>query len=129
VLEQAAARDLPMLCANPDLVIVRGGQQIICAGLLAEHYRQMGGRVRLVGKPDPAVYAPVIETLGMPPSRICAVGDSLATDIRGATNASVASVWILGGIHSHLLDDPEEVVREAGRAGLAPVAALPAFVW
>ena len=60
-LTQAAARGLPMLCANPDLEVVRGGKRIICAGLLAERYQAMGGAVVSVGKPDGLVYQRVFQ--------------------------------------------------------------------
>ena len=126
-LEEAIARDLPMLCANPDLVIVRGGERIICAGLLAQMYAALGGRVKLVGKPDPMVYVPVVEALGV--ERICAVGDALATDIAGATAAGLPSVWVLGGIHQALLADPPSIEAASVAAGLTPIAALKSFIW
>ena len=129
ILEQAAALRLPMVCANPDLEIVRGGQRIICAGLLARIYAGLGGAVRLVGKPDPAIYAPVIARLATTPSRTCAIGDALATDIAGATAAGLSSIWVLGGIHHHLVGDPKASEAEAETAGLAPIATLPSFTW
>ena len=118
-----------MVCANPDLEIVRGGQRIICAGLLARIYAGLGGAVRLVGKPDPAIYAPVIARLATTPSRTCAIGDALATDIAGATAAGLSSIWVLGGIHHHLVGDPKASEAEAETAGLAPIATLPSFTW
>ena len=127
LLEEARALDLPMLCANPDLVIVRGGEHIICAGLLARTYASLGGRVKLIGKPDPVVYGPVVEALGG--GRVCAVGDALATDIAGAKAAGLPSVWVLGGIHQHLVSDREAAENEAKAAGLSPDAALPHFHW
>jgi HAD superfamily hydrolase (TIGR01459 family) len=129
LLEEAAGLRLPMVCANPDLEIVRGGERIICAGLLARIYAGLGGAVRLVGKPDPAIYGPVISRLDVPPERICAIGDALATDIAGATSAGLASIWILGGIHHHLVGDPYASEAEAETAGLAPIATLPSFTW
>ena len=57
VLQAARARDLPMVCANADLVVVHRGRRVICAGALAERYEALGGRVRWHGKPFPSVYA------------------------------------------------------------------------
>ncbi len=129
LLEQAYRLSLPMLCANPDLEIVRGGQRIICAGLLAREFAAMGGKVKLVGKPDPAVYRPIMKFLDLPKSRVCAIGDALATDIAGAAGAGLDSIWVLGGIHHELLRNPAGAKQAASAAGLTPIAWLPSFVW
>ncbi len=130
-LRRCAARGLPMLCANPDLEVVRGGVRILCAGWLARAYRdEMGGDVRQIGKPDPAIYQPVQAMLGVPRQRILAVGDSLATDIAGARAAGIDSLWVLGGIHgAALAADPGLLARELQATGLSPVATIDRFVW
>ena len=129
-LRACLAAGLPMLCANPDLDVIRGGQRVICAGLLTQRYEAMGGAARWVGKPDPAVYGPVLEMLGVERARLLAVGDSLRTDIAGAAAVGIESCWVLGGIHAaELQGDPAAPGRAAQQAGLAPVASLPAFVW
>ena len=70
ILRECAARGLPMICANPDLEVIRGGVRVLCAGTLAQRYAEMGGDVRSLGKPDPLIYAPVIAMLGAgPPAR------------------------------------------------------------
>ena len=125
VLLACAARGLKMICANPDLEIIRDGVRLLCAGVLAQHYAALGGDVRSLGKPDPAIYLPVVERLGLPRTRILAVGDGLRTDIAGAHAAGIASCWVLGGIHSHE-SDPHAT---AHAAGLAPVATIPSFIW
>ena len=129
-LRQAAALGLKMVCANPDLVIVRGGQRVICAGLLAQEYQRMGGEVRQVGKPDPAIYEPVRRMLGLPDARVLAVGDALATDIAGAAAAGFDSCWVLGGIHAEDVGGDRAVAEaQAAAAGLHPVATVPGFTW
>lgn len=127
---------LPMVCANPDLEVIRGGVRVICAGALACAYAGMGGEVRSLGKPDPAIYATVLAMLGLPRDRVIAVGDALRTDIAGAAAAGIASAWVLGGIHAEELgleegELPPPGVAEARAAaeGLAPEALLPAFRW
>ena len=129
-LRDCAARRLPMVCANPDLEVVRGGRRLICAGLLARRYAELGGEVRAIGKPHPEIYGPVRRMLGAPDRRILAVGDSLATDIAGASAAGLDGCWVLGGIHGELLGgDTALAEAEARAAGLAPVATVPGFVW
>jgi HAD superfamily hydrolase (TIGR01459 family) len=127
VLHACRAAGLPMLCANPDLTVIRNGQPIICAGALAERYAQAGGDVRAIGKPDPHIYTGVLSILGIAPARIAAIGDSLRTDIAGAAAMGLDAVWILGGIHAH--EDPAAAAAEAARHGLNPFAALPRFTW
>lgn len=110
VLKAARKRDLPMVCANPDLVVMRGGVREICAGSIAADYEAMGGRVRYHGKPHPAVYRRCFELLApVEPSRILAVGDSLRTDVAGANRAGIASVFVTDGIHEEELagSDPD----------------------
>ncbi len=73
------------------------------------------------GKPDPAIYTPTLALLGTARERTLALGDSLRTDIAGAKAAGIDACWVLSGIHT----DP----AQATALGLAPVAAIPAFIW
>ena len=130
ILQDCAAHRLPMICANPDLEVIRGGRRVICAGALSLRYEALGGDVRWVGKPDPAIYAPVLGMLGVPAASALAVGDSLRTDIAGAASAGLASVWILGGIHAReLAQDPQAARLAAAASRLSPVAFMPTFAW
>lgn len=137
LLQRCRAGNLPMVCANPDLEVIRGGVRVICAGALAQAYAAMGGEVKSLGKPDPAIYPGVFAMLGIADrQRILAVGDALRTDIAGATAAGIDGAWVIGGIHAEELGavngtlPPAEVLERAAAAqGLAPVAAVPAFVW
>lgn len=130
LLAECRAADLPMLCANPDLEVIRGGARVICAGALTQHYEALGGTARWIGKPDPAIYAPVLSMLGTPKHRVLAVGDALRTDIAGAAAAGVASCWVLGGIHgAELGGDPARIAAAAASAGLSPRAVVPEFSW
>jgi len=124
-LRQAAGAGLPMLCANPDLEVLRAGKRIICAGLLAERYRNMGGRVVSVGKPDPRIYGPVLAQIKAPRERILAVGDSLRTDMAGARAVGIDHAWVLGGVHK----DDADPAAAAHAAGLSPNFIMRRFVW
>lgn len=126
VLQVGLDKGIAMLCANPDLEVIRDGKRIICAGLLAAWYVERGGKVVMRGKPDAAIYAPTIAMLGVPRDRVLAVGDSLRTDIAGAKAAGIDSCWVLSGIHALHAD---EAPAEAARAGLAPVTILAGFTW
>ena len=92
-------RNLPMVCANPDLVVQRGLQKEICAGAVAEAYEQRGGHVLWFGKPHGAVYEAVYASCGLEPSQLLAVGDSFKTDIRGANAQNMDVLYVNTGIH------------------------------
>ena len=136
-LEEVRARGLPMICANPDLVVRRGEILEICAGAIAARYAELGGEVHYHGKPQAAIYRTCLGLLdGVDPRRILAVGDSIRTDILGAQRAGLRSVFVLSGIHSEvLLPDPGGPVDMAGLAGLCsekgawPLGALITFAW
>jgi HAD superfamily hydrolase (TIGR01459 family) len=134
-----AARDMLMVCANPDLVVARGNQLILCAGALAQRYQEFGGRVQVAGKPHPPMYeaalADLAERFGEAPalSSILAIGDGVDTDIRGAFNRDLDTLFITGGIHGTDLDSgrpPREAVgRFLEARGLAARAFMPSLAW
>ncbi len=137
VLRNCVRHRLPMICANPDLEVIRGGVRILCAGALAARYDELGGDVRSLGKPDPAIYWSALTALGLAPERVLAVGDSLRTDIAGATGVGLASCWVLGGLHGadlrSGLDGEFDIARAetaVAVAGLStPVASVDRFAW
>lgn len=137
VLTAGRAAGLPMVCANPDLEVIRDGARELCAGALAQRYEALGGTVLYVGKPYPAVYRTCLSQLGaMASSRILAVGDSLRTDVAGAAGVGLDSLLVLGGIHAEELAgadgphaDPARLAKACAEAGRWPTYAIPAFTW
>jgi HAD superfamily hydrolase (TIGR01459 family) len=99
-LEIGLLNNLPMICANPDMVVNIGNVQKKCAGTYAKLYEDNGGHVTYYGKPYAPIYEMAWKKLGKPAkNRICAVGDSLHTDIQGAQNFAIDSIFNLVGIH------------------------------
>lgn len=130
ILAACRAAGLPMICGNPDLEVIRDGVRVLCAGSLALRYEAMGGDVRSLGKPDPAIYQPVFQMLDLPPACVLAVGDSLRTDIAGAAAVAVAACWVLGGLHGEALAGDTSRARAAAvEAGLDPLVAIASFGW
>jgi HAD superfamily hydrolase (TIGR01459 family) len=135
----AAARDLAMVCVNPDLVIHRqGGVTAPCAGWLAQRYREVyDGRVLYHGKPDPAIFRRAARALGQAKNaRILVVGDGLATDIEGATAAGYESLFVTRGIHAEELGiapgaepAPARLAEVCARHGQWPTAAIATLRW
>jgi HAD superfamily hydrolase (TIGR01459 family) len=124
------ARKLTMLCANPDRVVQRGGKLVYCAGSLAEAYEKIGGKVVYYGKPHLPIYAHVRAVAGGAPKAL-AIGDGLATDIRGANAAGIDALFIADGIHGE--DVSEFTEAQIGKlfagAGVHAKAAMRALVW
>ncbi len=104
-LAEAAALNLPMICANPDKVVHFGDRLIYCAGALAQNYAALGQKVIYTGKPNPPIYQLSYERLSdllqspVDKSRILAIGDGLPTDILGAAREGLDCLFITGGIH------------------------------
>lgn len=99
----AKQKGLKLLCANPDLVVDRGGVREYCAGALAALYTEMGGEVVYVGKPFPAIYDLARRRLdavkiGITDSRILCIGDGIKTDIKGAMGEDLDALFISGGL-------------------------------
>ena len=101
----AAARDLEMICANPDRVVQRGDRLIYCGGALADLYESLGGRVTMAGKPFGPIYDLAVDAAealrGGPVdrSRILCIGDGVVTDVMGANRQGLDCLFIAQGIH------------------------------
>jgi HAD superfamily hydrolase (TIGR01459 family) len=103
---QARARQLPLICANPDIVVERGDRLIYCAGAIAELYRELGGDAIFYGKPHRPIYeramALATERRGQatPLDRVLAIGDSVRTDLAGAHGFGIDCLFVTRGIHA-----------------------------
>ena len=137
LLQAAKRRGLPMVCANPDLVVMHGGRPTLCAGALAQYYEEIGGIVRWHGKPYRSVYDSCLERLQIEDtSRILAIGDSLRTDIAGADGAGLDSLLIAGGIHAaefgggvNQAIDLELVTAGIEKSGCRPIGVARGLTW
>jgi len=115
ILHAALTRKLPMICANPDIIVERGHKMIYCAGAVAELYRTLGGEVTFYGKPHAPAYerafALVAEHRGqpVPRERMLAIGDSVRTDLAGANGAGLPCVFITRGIHAAEFAELQEI--------------------
>ncbi|HEY6633453.1 MAG TPA: TIGR01459 family HAD-type hydrolase [Rhizobiaceae bacterium] len=136
MLRRLRARNLPMVCANPDIVVERGDRVVWCGGALARDYGLLGGRTLVAGKPHPPIYAAAMkaasEVLGREVRReeALAVGDGMLTDIKGAADNGIDALYVSGGIHARDYghpDDPEPAKLQAflDKHGFAPVATMP----
>ncbi|MEJ0059954.1 MAG: TIGR01459 family HAD-type hydrolase [Terricaulis sp.] len=109
ILQQARARDLELLCANPDIVVRVGDRLVWCAGAIARDYEAIGGRVVMSGKPFAPIYALAYRELadraGKPidKARMLAIGDGIGTDLKGAQAQGLDCLFIATGMHGEAL--------------------------
>lgn len=136
-LTEGVARDLPMICANPDLSVMHMGRREICAGAIAEEYERRGGVVRRHGKPRPEIYQDCFAMLdGTPPARVLAIGDGLKTDVAGANAVGIDSLFIAQGVHAEELGitpgdtpDSQRLASLAMHLRVAPTYSCARFAW
>ena len=70
---EAVTRDLPMICANPDLTMITAAGLAAGPGRIADLYEALGGDVTYVGKPHAPIYEECLALLGQPdPRRVLA---------------------------------------------------------
>jgi HAD superfamily hydrolase (TIGR01459 family) len=135
LLARLRARNLPFICANPDLMVERGERIVWCAGALARDYAQLGGRTLIAGKPFAPIYAAALkaasEVLGreMRREEALAVGDGMLTDIKGASDNGIDVLYVSGGVHARDYGHPDEPEPEKLQAflerhGYHPVATM-----
>ncbi|TYZ54825.1 hypothetical protein PybrP1_004224 [[Pythium] brassicae (nom. inval.)] len=104
-LQRGRARDLLMLCTNPDLVAVIKDDRIAhMGGTIAKLYEEMGGRVEYFGKPRKEHFQLCLDMAGATDrARVVHIGDSLHHDVQGAANTGIDSIFIAGGVHAREL--------------------------
>lgn len=136
MLRRLRARDLPFICANPDIVVEKGDRLIWCAGALARDYAQLGGRTQIAGKPHRPIYVAALdaaaEALGRPVAAkdALAIGDGVLTDVKGAEQNGIDVLYVTGGIHAReygetIEPDPALLAAFLEKHGHHPVAVIP----
>ncbi len=136
LLQRLRSRNLPMICANPDIVVERGHELAWCAGALARDYGLLGGRTQIAGKPHRPIYeaalaaASEVAGLEIARSEALAIGDGMLTDVKGAVDNDVDVLYVSAGIHareygpSHT-PDIEQLGRFLAKHGADPVGVIP----
>ncbi|NBU29371.1 MAG: TIGR01459 family HAD-type hydrolase, partial [Caulobacteraceae bacterium] len=140
-LTRAAARRMPLICANPDRVVQRGDRLIYCGGALADLYAELGGEVLMAGKPFTPIYdlslAQGEALLGRPldRARVLCIGDGVITDVKGAEDHGLDCLFIAKGIHGEKALGPDgrlDAGRVAGllkEEGVTAAHAMADLVW
>ena len=126
-LLQCKINGLPMLCANPDVIVDFGDKRLYCAGALAEAYAAMGGTVHYFGKPHPPIYDLARRRLsaltGRNETTILTIGDGITTDVQGGMAEDLDTLFVTGGIAATAFGpdpaNPDAALLETWLAGHA----------
>ena len=130
LLKIALDKKMPMVCPNPDLIISVAGKTHICAGAIAEFYKEMGGVVHYHGKPYPSTYERFLGYFeGISRKKLLMIGDSFRTDIRGANEQGFDSIFIQSGIHAADFAAGKTVEELASQFGVSPTYILDHLRW
>lgn len=114
-LSRVISAGKPVICANPDLDGFFATKWVFGPGTPCKIFEQHGLRVVYYGKPYPEIYFDAMQKLGdVNPDRTLMVGDTLHTDILGATRAGIKScLTLFGGVSEHdLLLDNKKITEE-----------------
>ncbi len=134
LLARAKARDLELICANPDIVVRVGDRLVWCAGAIARDYAALGGRVVMAGKPHAPIYdlafAKLAQLLDRPidRARVLCIGDGVGTDVKGANAQGLDVAFIASGMHGEALMTDGALDPDKARAALAAEHATATFV-
>lgn len=117
----AKTMGLPMLCANPDIVVDMGDKRLYCAGALAQAYEEMGGTALYFGKPHPPIYdlarRRLGEVIGLSDPQILCIGDGIGTDVQGGMAEGLDTLFITGGLEAERfgadVENPDPVAVNA----------------
>jgi HAD superfamily hydrolase (TIGR01459 family) len=140
LIERMRGRALPMICANPDVVVERGNELVYCAGAIADLYAAAGGEVIYAGKPYRPIYEQAMSMAlaargrTADHERVLAIGDSVRTDLKGAAAFGIDCLFVTAGIHAEELGGREtpDVSALSGifaAAGVAPKAVMQRLAW
>ena len=92
-----------LICTNPDLTVHRGAKEEYCAGSIAKIFESLGGSVVYFGKPYKEIYNMCFNKK----EKVLAIGDNLRTDIQGANNLNIDSIFISNGVHRNEFENED----------------------
>lgn len=103
-LQEAMQHGVPMLCINPDKIVMNGSNKRTCQGYYASYYEGLEQKVYYYGKPHPEIFRYVLEKYNLDRKKTLMIGDSLSTDVAGAESIGIDSLFLLCGIHKDEVD-------------------------
>ena len=114
-----------LICTNPDLTVHRGDVEEYCAGSIANLFKSIGGEVVYFGKPYKEIYKMCFED----GEKTIAIGDNLNTDIRGANNMHIDSIFISNGVHRAEFKNENELLALSSKYKVKASYYQPQLIW
>ena len=114
-----------LVCTNPDLIVHRGEVTEYCAGTIAKLFESIGGESIYFGKPYREIYTMCFTSS----EKTIAIGDNLNTDIRGANNMNIDSIFISDGIHRSEFKNESELKIIASKYKVEPSYFQQQLIW
>tara|TARA_B110001452_G_scaffold93496_1_gene77196 strand:+ start:168 stop:974 length:807 start_codon:yes stop_codon:yes gene_type:complete len=114
-----------LICTNPDLIVHRGNTVEYCAGTIAQIFETLGGQVVYFGKPYKEIYNMCFNVN----EKVIAIGDNLNTDIKGANNMNIDSIFISNGVHRSEFKQENELNHLFEKYQTKPTYHQPELVW
>lgn len=135
LLEPHAQAGKPLVCANPDKAVNIAGRSQPCAGAIAAEYARLGGPVVWLGKPEKIVHQKCLALISgkkgknVSPHNILAIGDNLETDILGANDMGMTTLFITEGLHARVGSNGRDLEKLIAEAGIRPGFVMERLVW
>lgn len=107
LVQQLLKLGKPLVCANPDLIANEGGKFVVRQGTIAAMWKGMGGNVISYGKPDPTIFEALLQRFcpDVSKNEVLMIGDTIRTDILGASQAGIDSCLTLeGGVSEYEME-------------------------
>jgi len=114
-----------LICTNPDLTVHRGEKEEYCAGSIAQIFESLGGSVVYFGKPYKEIYNMCFNNK----EKVLAIGDNLRTDIKGANNLNIDSIFISHGVHRNEFKNENELQKLLEKYKVEANYFQPEFTW
>ncbi|MAJ82263.1 MAG: TIGR01459 family HAD-type hydrolase [Legionellales bacterium] len=103
IFTKAAERKLTLFCLNPDMIAINNtNEAILCDGQVAHNYKQNGGNVYSMGKPDKPIFDYAINQFQLDSPKILMIGDTIGTDGMGAKNSNIDFALVSSGVEHHI---------------------------
>lgn len=114
-------RNVPLICTNPDKVALNGDSFMKTPNYAAAKYRKLGGAVYSYGKPYKIIYDRAFEMYpGLKNLRVICIGDTLMTDIKGANDYGLDSIFLTSGISKRIIKERTTISSFFAEHGIIP---------
>ena len=114
-----------LICTNPDLIVHKGDIKEYCAGSIAKIFESIGGQTVYFGKPYKEIYRMCFGK----EEKVIAIGDNLNTDIKGANDMKIDSIFISNGVHRSEFKQESELTELSNKYKVSSNYYQPELAW